>query len=129
MAPDEELVDPREIDKVVSEVAGMAGRWNLFKKFLSESLRVHIHPFFCLSFSNIHFQENSEDTADLSQPPPEVSTLEATASHRLFEDVLISRYIPLEIWYTRTTIDKVGPVVSSFLFLINCELGPPIIES
>jgi hypothetical protein len=54
MAPDEELVDPREIDKVVSEVAGMAGRWNLFKKFLSESLRVHIHPFFCLSFSNIH---------------------------------------------------------------------------
>ncbi|KAJ7940910.1 COG4 transport protein-domain-containing protein [Mycena leptocephala] len=89
MAPDEELVDPREIDKVVSEVAGMAGRWNLFKKFLSESLR-----------------ENSEDTADPSQPPPEVSTLEATASHRLFEDVLISRYIPLEIWYTRTTIDK-----------------------
>jgi hypothetical protein len=41
-APDEDVVDPREIDKVLSEVAGMAGRWNLFKKFLSESLRVTI---------------------------------------------------------------------------------------
>ncbi|KAJ6547289.1 COG4 transport protein-domain-containing protein [Mycena capillaripes] len=88
-APDEELVDPREIDKVVSELAGMAGRWNLFKKFLSESLR-----------------ESSEDGPDPSQPSPEVSTLEATASHHLFEEILTSRYIPFEIWYTRTTIDK-----------------------
>jgi len=89
MAPDEELVDPREIDKVVSEVAGMAGRWNLFKKFLSESLR-----------------ESSENESEPTQPPPEVATLEATASHHLFEETLTSRYIPLEIWYTRTTIDK-----------------------
>lgn len=37
---DEAAVDPREIDKVLSEVAGMVGRWNLFKKFLSEALRV-----------------------------------------------------------------------------------------
>ncbi|KAJ7046514.1 COG4 transport protein-domain-containing protein [Mycena alexandri] len=94
MAPDEDLVDPREIDKVLTEVAGMAGRWNLFKKFLSESLR-----------------ESRDDTVDPTQPPsdgpsPEVSILEATASQQLFEDVLTSRYIPLEIWYTRTTIDK-----------------------
>ncbi|KAF7338520.1 hypothetical protein MVEN_02078100 [Mycena venus] len=89
MAADEELVDPREIDKVVSEVAGMAGRWSLFKKFLSESLR-----------------ENSEDEPDPTQPTEEVATLEATASHHLFEETLNSRYIPLEIWYTRTTIDK-----------------------
>ena len=33
-------VDPREIDKVLSELAGMIGRWHLFKKFLSEALRV-----------------------------------------------------------------------------------------
>ncbi|KAJ7752135.1 COG4 transport protein-domain-containing protein [Mycena metata] len=94
MAPDEDLVDPREIDKVLTEVAGMAGRWNLFKKFLSESLR-----------------ESQDDAGDPAQPPsggpsPEVRILEATASQQLFEDVLTSRYIPLEIWYTRTTIDK-----------------------
>ncbi|KAJ7489961.1 COG4 transport protein-domain-containing protein [Mycena galericulata] len=84
-APDEDLVDPREIDKVLSEVAGMAGRWNLFKKFLSERLK---------------------PVAPSDKRSPEVATLEATTSHHLFEDILSSRYIPLELWYTRTTIDK-----------------------
>ncbi|KAJ6546418.1 COG4 transport protein-domain-containing protein [Mycena vulgaris] len=96
-APEEDVVDPREIDKVLSEVAGMAGRWNLFKKFLSESLRGGS-------------AETDKIPDPSSSPPdkgsPEVSILEATTSHRLFEDILVSRYIPLELWYTRTTIDK-----------------------
>lgn len=46
MVADEAVVDPREIDKVLSEVAGMMGRWNLFKKFLSEALKV-IQFLFC----------------------------------------------------------------------------------
>jgi hypothetical protein len=33
-------IDPREIDKVLSEMAGMVGRWHLFKKFLSEESKV-----------------------------------------------------------------------------------------
>lgn len=33
-------IDLREIDKVLSELAGMVGRWHLFKKFLSEALKV-----------------------------------------------------------------------------------------
>ena len=33
-------VDPREIDKTLSEIAGMSGRWNLFRKFLVEQLQV-----------------------------------------------------------------------------------------
>lgn len=41
-APDEDLVDPREIDKVLTELAGMAGRWSLFKKFLAEQLQANI---------------------------------------------------------------------------------------
>ncbi len=40
MSPDEEGVDPREIDKVLVEAASMAGRWNLFRKFLCESMTV-----------------------------------------------------------------------------------------
>jgi len=38
--PADETTDPREIDKVLTEAAGMAGRWGLFRKFLSENLRV-----------------------------------------------------------------------------------------
>jgi COG4 transport protein len=37
---EEFAIDPREIDKVLSELAGMVGRWHLFKKFLSEDLKV-----------------------------------------------------------------------------------------
>jgi hypothetical protein len=35
---DEDLLDAREIDKVLSETAQMAGRWGLFRKFLFERL-------------------------------------------------------------------------------------------
>jgi hypothetical protein len=44
-APDDDIVDPREVDKVLSELAGMTGRWSLFKKFLAERLRVR--PYHC----------------------------------------------------------------------------------
>lgn len=37
---EEFTIDPREIDKVLSELAGMIGRWHLFKKFLFEDLKV-----------------------------------------------------------------------------------------
>lgn len=39
-AVEEDVVDAREVDKVLSEVAGMAGRWSLFRKFLYERLQV-----------------------------------------------------------------------------------------
>ena len=42
---DDDLVDPREIDKVLSEAAGMSGRWGLFRKFLHDRLKVIFpHP-------------------------------------------------------------------------------------
>lgn len=37
---DEDTVDAREIDKVLSELAAMSGRWNLFRKFLFDRLSV-----------------------------------------------------------------------------------------
>lgn len=36
-------VDPREMDKTLSEIAGMSGRWYLFRKFLVEQLQVCTH--------------------------------------------------------------------------------------
>jgi conserved oligomeric Golgi complex subunit 4 len=37
---EEDDLDPREIDKMLSEIAGMSGRWYLFRKFLLEELQV-----------------------------------------------------------------------------------------
>jgi hypothetical protein len=45
----EENVNHRDIDKVISETAGMAGRWNLFKRFLVERLNVS-EPFIASGF-------------------------------------------------------------------------------
>ena len=43
-AVEEDPVDAREIDKVITEVAGMAGRWAMFRKFLHERLKVIVSP-------------------------------------------------------------------------------------
>lgn len=40
-------------------------------------------------------------------PIDPVVLLDATSSQREFEDLLSSCYIPMEIWYIRTIIDKV----------------------
>jgi hypothetical protein len=93
---EEDSIDPREIDKVLTEVAGMAGRWNLFKKFLTE---------------NLASQPGEEDKEGDDEP---VTTVEveqkidwaSTQSWRIFDDLLSSYYIPLEVWYIRTIIDK-----------------------
>lgn len=41
-------VDPRDIDKVLSEMAAMIGRWNLFRKFLLDALKVRIDRLFSM---------------------------------------------------------------------------------
>lgn len=47
----------------------------------------------------------------------EILLIESTRSHQLFEDLLTTYYIPLEIWYTRTIIDKViGPFFSQYTY-------------
>jgi len=119
-APDDDIVDPREIDKVLSELAGMTGRWSLFKKFLTERLRDdyldsdddRVGP------ATLHTQRRSlpssasceKQSSDPSTSPvfesKETLLIESTACHRLFEDVLTTYYLPLELWYTRTIIDK-----------------------
>ena len=39
---EDDAVDPREIDKVLTEAAGMSGRWGLFRKFMHDRLKVTI---------------------------------------------------------------------------------------
>ncbi|CDO69043.1 hypothetical protein BN946_scf184834.g50 [Trametes cinnabarina] len=52
-AVEDDLVDPREIDKVVTEVAGMSGRWGLFRKFMYDRLREE--------FADEHSEDGSAD--------------------------------------------------------------------
>jgi hypothetical protein len=50
----------------------------------------------------------------------EIGFLDRVASHRLFEDLLASYYIPLEVWYTRTIIDKVHDPPLTLQFQYQC---------
>ncbi|KAL4064326.1 COG4 transport protein-domain-containing protein [Scleroderma citrinum] len=97
--------DPREIDKTLSEIAGMCGRWNLFRKFLVEQLQ----PFEDLlepPQGNAEPQVSLRPDPDLSPLPEQVQLLSTTSSQKCFDDLLSSCYIPLEVWYIRTIIDK-----------------------
>ena len=49
----DEEVDPREIDKVITEAAGMTSRWSLFRRFLYDRLKVFSGIFVCVYF--LHF--------------------------------------------------------------------------
>ncbi|KAF8964638.1 COG4 transport protein-domain-containing protein [Flammula alnicola] len=99
--PSEDIViDPREIDKVLSEVAAMVGRWHLFKKFLSEALKEDAS------------KADGDDDGSFPDRPTAMPTtnepdiMTSTASQTLFEQLVTTYYIPLETWYTRTIIDK-----------------------
>ena len=37
---DDDTPDPREMDKVLTEAAGMSGRWGLFRKFMHDKTKV-----------------------------------------------------------------------------------------
>lgn len=131
---EEPTVDPREIDKTLSEIAGMLGRWSLFKKFLLESLSVRVMP----GHSQIkrlnlatkgspqsgEIENNTADetpartTSDEQQNGPPLD-LEQTGSQKIFNSIIVTYFIPLEIWYTRTIIDKVGQFMLPLRFCLR----------
>ncbi|TFK93127.1 COG4-domain-containing protein [Polyporus arcularius HHB13444] len=113
MANDEEdLVDPREIDKVVTEAAGMSGRWGLFRKFMHDRLKEE---------SDSEGDDDPSGNPQSQQPNPPrssegadseasasggIQVLESSRSQQAFEDMLSTYYTPMEVWYARTVIDK-----------------------
>lgn len=80
-------LDPRDIDKIISEIATMVGRWNLFELFIAETLNV---------------------SASADEVRHELSS---TGSHQLFEKLVTTYYIPLETWYLCCIINKVVSIV------------------
>ncbi|TFK42862.1 COG4 transport protein-domain-containing protein [Crucibulum laeve] len=100
--PEESNIEPREIDKILVEIAGMVGRWSLFKKFLSTTLRN--------DYSEIKDHEANQPLSIIQN----VNTLAHSQDHILdaatcnitFNSLLTKHYIPFELWYVRTIIDK-----------------------
>ncbi|KAH9857731.1 COG4-domain-containing protein [Lenzites betulinus] len=109
---DEELVDHREIDKILSEAAGMGGRWGLFRKFMHDRLKEE-------DGSEDDYEDDSRTHAEISKPPsapsdvdalgtipPGFQVVEDSGSHKTVEKMLTTYYTPLEVWYARSVIDK-----------------------
>lgn len=70
----------------------------------------------CKEYWSLSKEPSTEDE-NLENAPLELSTdgspvppldLEATDSQKLFNEIIFTYFIPFEIWYTRTTVDKVG---------------------
>ncbi|EIM90524.1 COG4-domain-containing protein [Stereum hirsutum FP-91666 SS1] len=108
----EDEVDAREIDKVISEAAGMASRWNLFRRFLYDRLREQdpdgqtVTP---RGGTPVPSTQNYPEI-DSKLPPPVIpealKMVDSSACNQLFDDLLSAYYTPLEVWYTRSAIEK-----------------------
>ncbi|KZV88864.1 COG4-domain-containing protein [Exidia glandulosa HHB12029] len=96
--PADDTVDPREIDKVLSELAGIASRWAVFRKFVVTRLQ-----------EDAAGTPDEVEESDEPPPPPEpvdTSIVDNCACRKSIEGVLAQYYLPLESWYIRSIIDK-----------------------
>ncbi|KAG6850470.1 hypothetical protein H0H93_012891 [Arthromyces matolae] len=94
---EEANIDPREVDKLLSELAVMIGRWSLFKKFLTESLNDVLEP------------DKQEVEVRIQQPATPIGGMDyidCTESQRYFNRLITTYYTPFEVWYTQTSIGK-----------------------
>lgn len=102
---EEPVVDLRETDKILSEIAGMLGRWSLFKKFLLESLN-NPRPYDEADGEEVEGPRIRTPKGRGEQEIEARPDLEQTGSQKLFDNITTTYFVPLEIWYTRTIIDK-----------------------
>ncbi|KAF8317381.1 COG4-domain-containing protein [Clavulina sp. PMI_390] len=108
-----DLVDPRDIDQFLTELAGMAGRWSLFRRFLYDRLRedalAETPPAVDDPSTNLGAappQPETDSTLPTLSPTEIAALLEESTSKQLFATLIKTYYIPLEIWYLRTIIFK-----------------------
>ncbi|TFY54752.1 hypothetical protein EVJ58_g8673 [Rhodofomes roseus] len=118
----DEEVDPREIDKVLTEAAGMSGRWSLFRKFMYDRLKDDY------SDTDVDGEEKASDQSDNGEDKPlpdGLRAIEASASKQHFEDMLTAYYVPLESWYARSALDKVHRLSSADLLALPAVTTTP----
>ena len=61
-------------------------------------------------------QDEDDELAEVMQ------AVDASASRKLFEHILDTYYVPLELWYTRTIIDKVGVQITKSIYVLTLVL-------
>ncbi|TFY55596.1 hypothetical protein EVG20_g9262 [Dentipellis fragilis] len=104
----EDTLDPREIDKAITEVATMAGRWNLFRRFLTNRLGAQSQDTDASDdeFTDADAQQPLTVAESDSHQTEESEVIRKSVCNELFDTLLSKYYTPLEIWYTRSAIDK-----------------------
>ncbi|KAH7096123.1 COG4-domain-containing protein [Auriculariales sp. MPI-PUGE-AT-0066] len=85
--PVEDSIDPREIDKVLSD----------FLPWLAVGLETE---------SDLTSEDQQNDVSDPEPVPIDTSLIDSSACRSTVEGVLEKYYLPLESWYLRTVIDK-----------------------
>ncbi|KAI1788436.1 COG4-domain-containing protein [Ganoderma leucocontextum] len=110
---EDDTSDPREIDKVLTEAAGMSGRWGLFRKFMHDRTKEesdlgvdHTIDTGILAHSQLPNDPSGQARGQHSDLPECVEILEKSRASQVFEDMLATCYIPMEVWYARSVIDK-----------------------
>ncbi|KAI0637328.1 COG4-domain-containing protein [Trametes polyzona] len=110
---DEDMIDPREIDKVLSEAAGMSGRWGLFRKFMHDRLREEFDTEDGEKEDGGNAPSGPHKADDLAavngsdeNVPVGFQVVENSRSHKTMEKMLAIYYTPLEVWYARSVVDK-----------------------
>jgi hypothetical protein len=59
----------------------------------------------------------------------ELKAVESSACNELFDDLLSTYYTPLEVWYTRSAVDKVLPFLYLHFTMLKSSVGAPPFES
>ncbi|CAE6480586.1 unnamed protein product [Rhizoctonia solani] len=128
--------DPREIDRVLGELATMAGRWALFRRFLVDRLEDDMTPsapatpdgttlllkpttpgpatpgfgLKLLTPANTSFQKSIEPEAEKEpEPSPYQKALDLvsqTGTQVRLGTLFESTYSPLETWHLRAALDR-----------------------
>jgi len=114
-AAEEDVVDAREVDKVLTEISGMGGRWGMFRKFLYDRMKEEDldEEEEIRQADESGVPSNANPVVEPKQAieekvaaPEMVEAVEACTTRQLIQDTLDTYYAPLEVWYTRTIIDK-----------------------
>ncbi|CEL51504.1 Conserved oligomeric Golgi complex subunit 4 OS=Bos taurus GN=COG4 PE=2 SV=1 [Rhizoctonia solani AG-1 IB] len=135
-AIDDSGPDPREIDRVLGELATMAGRWALFRRFLVDRLEDDMTPsapptpdgttlllrpttpgpatpgfgLKLLTPANASFQKpiepEPEKESELSAHEKALDLVSQTGTHIRLGTLFESTYSPLETWHLRAALDR-----------------------
>ncbi|KAG0655450.1 hypothetical protein C6P46_000992, partial [Rhodotorula mucilaginosa] len=95
---DEGEISPRETDAVLSELTMMSGRWQLLRRFLYSSLQSEEPP------ATTTAQPNGDEAADPEEP--QLAVAEESALGKAIAKQLNEAYLPLEVWYLRSAIER-----------------------